>query len=266
MRISVVLPIYDETDSVRDIVRELHQLIPDRLHQVVLVLAPKSSEASFAVARELMAAYPGTELHVQQRVPGVGFAYREGYEHVTGTHVLMMDSDGEMQPETVPRLIEAMERTGADVVIGARWAEGGGATNYPPLKYVLNRTYQLLFRGLLLTRLADLTFGFKLLRREVVDEIDWTAQFQDIGAETTMYPLRLGYKVVQVPTVWRGRATVSQHSLSLARNLLYVRAAARALLHPRRLRKEGAPRGPGSGGGANGRASAADSAPSGRDP
>jgi dolichol-phosphate mannosyltransferase len=237
MKISVVLPVYDETDSVRALVTALHQLIPDRLHQVVLVLAPKSSEASFAVARELLATYSDTELYVQQEVPGVGRAYREGYRRVTGTHVLMMDSDGEMQPETVPRLVATMERSGADVVIAARWAPGGGALNYPRLKYVLNRSYQYLFRGLLFTSLADLTFGFKLMRREVVDSIEWSACFQDIGAETTMYPLRAGFRIAQVPTVWKGREGVSQHSLSLARNLLYVRAAARALLLGRRLRR-----------------------------
>jgi glycosyltransferase involved in cell wall biosynthesis len=237
MQIAAILPVFDETESVRALVAELHALIPDRLHQVLLVLAPRSSKQSFAVAEELCAAHRHTELYVQREVPGVGRAYREGYQLARGSHILMMDSDGEMQTETVPRLIAEMERTGADVVIASRWASGGGAIGYPPLKYFLNRGYQYLFRALLWTSLSDLTFGFKLLRREVVEAIEWTACFQDIGAESTMYPLCAGFKIAQVPTVWRGRAGVSQHSLSLSRNLLYVRAAGRALVLRDRLRK-----------------------------
>ena len=88
-----------------------------------------------------------------------------------------------------------------------RWARGGGAEGYDRLKYVLNRGYQTLFRVLFRTRIHDLTLGFKLARADVMKSLPWTSQFHDIGCETTMRVLRAGYRVVEVPTVWRRART-----------------------------------------------------------
>jgi len=165
----------------------------------------------------------------QQSPTGVGNAYREGFAMATGTHVLMFDPDGDMDAETIPELVRLAER-GADVAVGSRWMEGGGQRNYWPVAYVLNRIFQVIFRALLITSIHDLTFGFKIIRREALSRFSWKATRQDICAETTMMPLAVGMKVAEAPTFWNGRpGGRSSNSLGLLGRLRYLRVGLRAL-------------------------------------
>ena len=125
----------------------------------------------------------------------MGRAFREGYARVRGNLVLSMDSDGEMELATIPRMIAEMARSRVGLVVGSRWLPGGGFVGYSPTKLWLNWGFQQLFRLLFRTRLHDLTYGFKLLRTELVRSIAWEASLHEIGCETTLKPIRLGIPV-----------------------------------------------------------------------
>ena len=103
-----------------------------------------------------------------------------------------MDSDGEMEVDTIPRMIAAMAGSNVALVIGSRWLPGGGFVGYSPPKRWLNWSFQQLFRILFRTRLHDLTYGFKLMRAELIRNIAWEATLHEIGCETTLKPIRLG--------------------------------------------------------------------------
>src|SRR5262245_35928922 len=110
LRISVVLPVYSESETVRTLVDWLRNNLAGRLEEIIIVLSPRSQETSQAVCRVLEASDPLVRLHIQERGPGLGYAVREGLEQARGNVVLMMDSDGEMECETVHRMIAAMLR------------------------------------------------------------------------------------------------------------------------------------------------------------
>ena len=158
---------------------------------------------------------------MQRENPGAGLAVRQGIAEATGTHILLMDGDGEMDAATVPEMVRALADSGADMVLGSRFAKGGGVEGYDPLKYVLNRGYQAIFRILFWVPVHDLTLGFKLARAEVFKAMPWNSQFHDIGCETTMRPIRAGYRVIEVPTVWRAR-TEGTTSNPFRNNFKYV--------------------------------------------
>lgn len=233
IRLSVVLPVYAETESVRQIVEALERLVGPRLHEVLIVISRDSPAESFAVSEGLARRTPQVEVMEQRDYPGLGFAIRQGIEAAGGSHILLMDSDGEMDVETVPQMLVALERDDLDLVIGSRWAEGGGVEGYDSFKYYLNMVYQYLFRWLYRTHVRDLTLGFKLGRAEVLQGFDWSGQYHEIGCETTLRPIRAGYRVGEVPTVWRQRRQ-GRSSNPLWRNLRYVWMALAILLVPGR--------------------------------
>lgn len=232
VRLSVVLPVYAETDSVREIVEALGSLVGDRLHQILIVISRYSPAASFAVCEELAVDRPFVELVEQRDYPGLGYAIRQGIEAVDGTHILLMDSDGEMDVATVPTMLAALEERHLDLVIGSRWTEGGGVEGYDSLKYYLNIVFQWLFRHFYGTKVHDLTLGFKIARAEVLQRFAWQGQFHEIGCETTLRPIRAGYRVGEVPTVWRQRKQ-GRSSNPLWRNFRYVWMALSIRLSPR---------------------------------
>ncbi len=223
-RLSVVMPVYSETDSVRQIVEWLMREVGPRLEEIILVQSPRSSELSLAVCGGLAEDYSLVRLHVQKNNPGLGWAVREGFALVTGNLVLTLDSDGEMENETVPRMLDEMAAGGHALVVASRWLPGGGFTGYSRLKYHLNWCFQHLFRWLFWTQLHDLTYGFKLIRAELVHGIDWQGTLHEIACETTLKVVRLGVSVSEVPSKWTAR-TEGVSKNTFWRNFRYLKTA-----------------------------------------
>jgi dolichol-phosphate mannosyltransferase len=220
-RISVVLPVFSETRTVREIVDWLRDHLEPWLFQVIIVISPRSSRESQEVCQELARTDSRVQVFEQRENPGVGRAFREGYARVEGNVVLSMDSDGEMELATIPRMIAEMAGGNFGLVAGSRWLPGGGFVGYSPAKRWLNRGFQQLFRILFRTRLHDLTYGFKLMRTELVRNISWEAIYQEIGCETTLKTIRLGIPVSEVPTTWKARVE-GRSTNNFARNFRYV--------------------------------------------
>ncbi len=229
-RISVVMPVFSETETVRIVVDWLRAHLASRLHEIIIVISPRSSKQSFAICEELVRLDGRIQLYVQQVNPGVGNAFREGYARANGNVILSMDSDNEMELAAIPKMLDLMAAKNYAVVVGSRWLPGGGFVGYQCFKRVLNWGFQQLFRLLFLTRSTDLTYGFKVLRSEVVHGIAWQATLSEIGGETTMKPLRAGFACGEVPSVWTAR-TQGRSTNNFWRNFRYVRMALRVLWH-----------------------------------
>ena len=231
LRISAVLPVFAERETVAEIARGLVDLVGPELFEIIVVVAPRAPEETWEVCRRVEREVPCARVSEQERNPGLGLGVRQGIAQARGTHVLLMDSDGEMDVTTVPRMVAALKRERADLVVGSRWMKGGGVEGYDPLKYWLNRAYQLLFRALFRTRVHDLTLGFKLCSADIFKAMPWDSQFHDIGCETTMRPIRAGARATDVPTVWvRRKEGVSSNPFR--NNFKYVWKALAILFDP----------------------------------
>jgi glycosyltransferase involved in cell wall biosynthesis len=223
-RVSVVLPVYSETDTVRQITGWLRATLAELLHEIVIILSPRSQPASQEVCAALAAADSRIRLYVQENNPGLGQAVREGIQRTTGNLVLLMDADGEMENETVLCLLAEMITGRHELVVASRWGKGGGFRGYSRLKYWLNWGFQQLFRVLFWTRIRDLTYGFKLMRGELARGIVWEGTLHEIACETTLKPIRLGVSVGQITTVWTAR-TQGASKNTFGRNFRYVAMA-----------------------------------------
>src|SRR5262245_39337906 len=101
-KMSVILPVYAETDSLRHIVAWLDQNLGARLLEIIVIVSPRSGRPTLDVCEALMRTDPRVRVYEQQNNPGLGHAVREGLARTQGDYVLSMDSDGEMEIETVP--------------------------------------------------------------------------------------------------------------------------------------------------------------------
>ncbi len=231
IELSVVITVYSETVSLVETVERL--LAQDRgyIREVILVVSPFSSADCMAVCGRLSGSYAKVKVLVQDNAPGVGMAVRQGMTAAAGNYVAIMSADLETEPEAVDRMVNTIEQTGCDVVVANRWLPGGGFSDYNPVKLVLNWLFQHIFRIVYATRIGDLTFGLKILARDVIDAINWESRLHEIFIETTVKPVRYGYTVEQVPTFWRGRKEGRSRN-SFFINLRYVWMAIRVRLAP----------------------------------
>lgn len=228
IQLSVVVTVFSETFSIRETLNILERNDRGYIKEILLVVSPRASEESFAICRERAARDPRVKILVQKNNPGIGWAYREGMEAATGNYVALMAADLETEPAAVDRMVEKIVGTRCDGVIANRWLQGGGFTNYDPLKYVLNWIFQKIFKALFWTKLGDLTFGFKILSKEMTESIQWEGTLHEICIETTVKPLKKGYYLEQVPSIWVGRKE-GRSVNTFFRNFRYVRTALRVL-------------------------------------
>ena len=227
-RISVVLPVFSETDTIREVVKGLQDILGARLLEIVIVVSPRSGEDSRDVCAELGKSDARIRMQMQQVNPGLGHGVREGYAATRGNWVLNIDSDGEMEMETVRRMLEKADTGSYDLVVASRWMKGGGFSGYSRLKYGLNFIFQQVFRSLFLTRVNDLTYGFKLMRGELARGIRWEGARHEIACETTMKPIKLGARACAVPSKWTAR-TSGESKNTFWRTFRYVDMAFRIL-------------------------------------
>ena len=224
IQLSVVVTVFSETFSIRETLDSLRTKDRGYLKEILLLVKPRASEESFAICRECAARDPGVKILVQKNNPGIGWAYREGMEAATGHYVALMAADLETEPAAIDRMVDKIVDTNCDGVIANRWLPGGGFTNYDSFKYVLNWIFQNVFRIFFWTKLGDLTFGFKILSKKVTESIKWEGTLHEICIETTVKPIKAGYRIEQVPSVWVGRKEGTSVN-TFFRNFRYVRMA-----------------------------------------
>jgi hypothetical protein len=82
----------------------------------------------------------------------------------------------------------------------------------------------MVFRMAFLTKLGDLTFGFKILSKEMTETIPWEGTLHEICIETTVKPIKYGYRMEQVPSVWVGRKEGTSVN-TFFKNFRYVKMA-----------------------------------------
>jgi dolichol-phosphate mannosyltransferase len=117
-----------------------------------------------------------------------------------------MDADFSHDPADLPRLLAAAED--ADVVLGSRYVRGGGVAEWGPTRRLISRGGSAYARTVLGVEISDLTGGFKVFHRRVLEAIALET-VMSLGyafqVETTYRALRAGFRVVEVPIVFRER-------------------------------------------------------------
>ena len=225
IKLSVVVTVYGETFSVKETIARLLKSDRGYIKEIIIVISPKSSKESFDICTDLSRQYPLVRLHVQQNNPGAGWAYREGMAISCGNYVTIMSGDLETEPEAVDRMVKKIEETGCDGVLTSRWLSGGGFVNYDKKKLILNWLFQKIFRILYWT---NITYGFKTLKTSVAHSINWEGTLHEIFIETTVKPLKAGYYLEEIPTVWIGRKEGTSKN-TFFRNFRYISVALKTL-------------------------------------
>jgi glycosyltransferase involved in cell wall biosynthesis len=241
MKVSVILPVVDETESLRETVRILLAENAADLTQILIVMGKITKPEARAAAEALAAAHPGLIFTKDQVNPYLGGAMQDAFGWAEGTHVLMMASDLETNPHDVKHILAAA-REGWDIVTTTRWrGEKGGAEafeGYNPVKFVANWVFQTAFGMLYGTQLSDLTYGFRVFKIEWLKKIRWEELRHPLLLETMLKPLRLGARVKEIPTTWKARVEGESHN-PFWRNFLYFRIAWKTRFRPEsELRKE----------------------------
>ncbi len=199
-KLSVIVPVFDERNTVVEIVRRMRAVeLPVDL-EIVLV-DDGSTDGTSDVLTQLADSTVRVVTHNENR--GKGAAVRSGLEHVTGDLVLVQDADLEYDPADWPKLLNPLLRGKAVVVYGSRFT--GERRNMLFLHWVGNRLLSLVTNVLYNTTLSDMETCYKLFDRRVLDDITLRAQRFEFEPEVTAKILRRGIRIYEVPISYTGR-------------------------------------------------------------
>jgi dolichol-phosphate mannosyltransferase len=200
-RVLVIIPTYDEFENLPLIIRRVRAAVPAA---DVLVADDSSPDGTGALADELAA--DDARVHVLHRPAkqGLGAAYREGFRWGLGRGydvLVEMDADGSHPPEQLPDLLERIE-SGADLVLGSRWVDGGSVVNWPRSRAVLSiggNTYVRMALGL---DLKDATGGYRAFRATTLEKLELdevASQGYCFQVDLAVRAIRKGLRVDEVP-------------------------------------------------------------------
>ena len=197
--LSVVMPAYNERDTIEEIIRRV-LAVPLRIELVVV------DDASTDGTREVLQALASAlafKVLLQPNNRGKGAALRRGFAEVTGDIVVIQDADLEYSPEEYPQLIELIAAGRADVVYGSRFI--GRHRVFLFTHYVGNRLLTMLANMLYNTILSDMETCFKAMRVDVLRSMTLRSDRFGIEPELTAKIFKRGYRVYEVPITYDGR-------------------------------------------------------------
>jgi dolichol-phosphate mannosyltransferase len=203
----VILPTYNEAENLERIVGAVLEQLPPSA--TVLVVDDNSPDGTGEIADGLAHSNESVRVLHRARKEGLGPAYLAGF-HVAldagAQRIIEMDADFSHDPAYLPRLIGAAEN--ADLVIGSRYVPGGGVTEWGQMRRFISRGGSAYARMALGLPIRDLTGGFKCFRREVLEAINLDtieARGYAFQVETTYRAIKAGFRVVEIPIVFRDR-------------------------------------------------------------
>lgn len=202
MKISVVIPCHNEEMNIYKLVNSLIEQYRGYINELIIV-DDASDDNTYAVAKKIVEKFPLVKVIKRAPPCGVGRAIRDGFKNIdaSSNYVLTLDADFIYNLSEIKAVIEKAKE-GYDCVFGSRFLKQRNIQGYPAVKFIVNRSFHLLVKLLLGIPCADLTNNFKLMRREIIDTINWRSVNFSINAETGLYPVIDGCRIAEVPVSW----------------------------------------------------------------
>jgi glycosyltransferase involved in cell wall biosynthesis len=200
MKITVIIPAFNEKNTIQEIVRRVQAM---KLIEEIIIVDDGSTDGT----REIISKMDGRD-HVRvillEKNQGKGAAVRTGISNATGEVLIIQDADLEYDPREYPNLMRPIEEGMADVVYGSRFL---GAPHRAILFWnmVANKLLTLMTNILFNTILTDMETGYKVFKREVVADMKIHAKRFDFEPEFTAKILKKKVRVFEVPITFNPR-------------------------------------------------------------
>ncbi|MEP7113144.1 MAG: polyprenol monophosphomannose synthase [Ilumatobacteraceae bacterium] len=225
MRVTVVVPTYNEAGNIARLCREVRLAAPQA---DMLIVDDDSPDGTGDLAEDLGRTLGQIRVLRRSGKTGLGAAYRAGIRAAIegGAEIcVQMDADLSHDPAMLPALIGNAEY-GADLAIGSRYVPGGLTENWPRRRRMLSRWGNRYAAGVLGLAVNDATAGFRAYRTDALERMKFdsvAAEGYGFQVEMTYRLVRIGGKVVEFPITFRDRtAGESKMSGGIVREALMI--------------------------------------------
>ncbi len=222
MKLLIIIPTYNEKETITQIITEIGRQVP---HGHILVVDDNSPDGTASIVRDIQKQNVQVHLFSRKSKEGLGKAYIDAFRHVFKTYdperIVMMDADMSHHPKYLCDMESLFESGDVDVVVGSRYVSGGDTVGWEPWRKALSY-YGNIYAGVVTgIPIADLTAGFYMIDTRVLkavnlDDIDSSGYafqmelknlFHTYGARFSELPIIFGNRV-------GGESKISNHIIS----------------------------------------------------
>jgi len=219
MKVTVILPTYNEAKNIEKIIPKIHEALKKYNHEI-LVVDDDSPDGTWEVAAKLGEnGYPVKVLlrsnekkiksdiikTVRLNKKSLSAAVIEGFKEADGDIFIVMDADGQHPPEHLPELIEKLKE--CDLVIGSRYVEGAKIEEWSLYRYIVSRAFTIVAKIFLppLRNISDVNAGFFAVKSDVVKRSVY--EYDGYGFKILWEVIIKGRpeKICEIPIVFRNR-------------------------------------------------------------
>ena len=199
MKYIVVIPTYNEAETIAETVSQVLEVVPELS---VLVVDDSSPDGTAAIVKESFADQLRVHVLTRELKQGLGLAYLDGFQwaFINGFDAIVeMDADGSHRASDLASLLEAANS--ADLVIGSRWVRGGEVENWPWFRKLISRIGNRYAKAMLGTEILDMTSGFRVYRAKFLQQLI----SEPVSSHGYSFQVELAYRasragsVVEVP-------------------------------------------------------------------
>ncbi len=198
-KLSVVIPVYNEKETIKEILNRVRAV---NLDKEIIIVDDFSTDGTRDILKEL--ALKGEEkVFFHEKNMGKGAALRTGFEHVTGDYVIVQDADLEYNPEDYHKLLGPVLEGKTEVVYGSRFIGGHKSMSFH--HWLGNKFLTFMTNILYNATISDMETCYKLFKTEVIEGIAIKSNRFNFEPEITAKILKQGIRIYEVPISYAGR-------------------------------------------------------------
>lgn len=199
--LSIIIPVYNEEETIEAILNKVSRVDIDK---EIIIVDDGSDIGTRSILQRLAGQFnKSVKFIYRERNAGKGAAIRTALDYINGDTVIIQDADLEYDPTDYLRLISFIEEGDVAVVYGSRFLSK--RKTFLSLNYFANYFLTALTNMLYNSRLTDMETCYKLLRSDVIKQLNLESKGFEIEVEITSKLLKRGYKIFEVPISYKRR-------------------------------------------------------------
>lgn len=205
MKVSVILPMYNEEDNVLKTLHEVDSVVRSYEDYEIIVVDDGSSDSTSNLTDNCISSNSHVKLLKHPVNMGMGRALRTGFEKAEGDVVVTLDADLSYDPSFIPKLVNELEDERVGIVIGSQYMEGGKTEGIPRLRLFISKSANKIVGKAMKGDLSTVTGVLRAYRKEVLDSMELDSEGTEINPEILSKATAVGFKVKEVPVTLKSR-------------------------------------------------------------